>query len=194
LQCVDNFIGGHHPISLQGQCGKAAAQGNATAQYHLGLSLVNGHGTPTNVTEGAQWYRKAADAGSTSATATLVRLARAFGNDLGVPEATGAGASTPAGVFRVGGDVLAPAAIKRVEPDYSKQALKAKLQGTVLVQIIIDEAGMPTHLTVLRSLGLGLDEKALEAVKQWRFSPATKGGKPVAVLATIEVNFRLGKR
>ncbi len=172
---------------------KSAEMGSDLGMNGLGMMYEAGRGAPQDSAEAIRWYRRAADAGSTSVRAILVRLARAFGNDLGVPEGTGAAASTPAGVFRIGGDVSAPAAITRVEPNYSKQALKAKLQGTVLIQIVIDEAGLPTNVKVVRSLGLGLDEKAIEAVKQWRFSPAMKDGRPVAVFATIEVNFQLRK-
>ena len=60
-----------------------------------------------------------------------------------------------------------------------------------MLSVIIDSTGKPTNLKVLRPLGLGLDEKAIEAVQKWRFRPGTKEGKPVAVYATIEVNFRL---
>jgi protein TonB len=61
----------------------------------------------------------------------------------------------------------------------------------VVLSVIIDASGKPTNLKVLRALGLGLDEKAIEAVQKWRFRPGTKEGKAVAVYATIEVNFRL---
>jgi TonB family protein len=61
----------------------------------------------------------------------------------------------------------------------------------VVLSVIIDATGKPTNLKVVRPLGLGLDEKAIDAVRKWRFRPGTKEGKPVAVFATIEVNFRL---
>jgi len=78
-----------------------------------------------------------------------------------------------------------------VEPEYSEEARKAKWQGTVVLTVIVDEAGRPSHVSVLRSLGLGLDQKAIDAVSQWRFKPGLKDGKAVPVIATIEVNFRL---
>ena len=78
-----------------------------------------------------------------------------------------------------------------MEPEYSEEARKAKWQGTVVLTVIVDEAGRPSHVSVLRSLGLGLDQKAIDAVSQWRFKPGLKDGKAVAVIATIEVNFRL---
>ncbi len=87
-----------------------------------------------------------------------------------------------------------PRAIHTVEPAYSEEARHARFQGTVILQIIVDESGRATHISVLRSLGLGLDEKAVEAVARWRFSPAMKKGRPVAMWATVEVNFRLYQR
>jgi periplasmic protein TonB len=95
------------------------------------------------------------------------------------------------GVQRVGHGVTAPALLHKVEPEYSEEARKAKYQGTVTLYVEVDPTGKATHIRVLRSLGLGLDEKAIQAVSKWRFSPGTKDGKPVSVAATIEVNFRL---
>ncbi len=95
------------------------------------------------------------------------------------------------GFFRIGGGVSAPSVLSKVEPEYSEEARKAKWQGTVVVSVIVDEFGRPRNVRVQRSLGLGLDQKAVEAVSQWRFKPGLKDGKPVPVMATIEVNFRL---
>jgi periplasmic protein TonB len=79
----------------------------------------------------------------------------------------------------------------KVEPEYSEEARAAKWQGTVVLSLVVDEQGHPQDLKVLRSLGMGLDEKAMEAVAQWRFKPGMKDGKAVPVMATIDVNFRL---
>lgn len=95
------------------------------------------------------------------------------------------------GILKIGGDVAPPSLIHKVEPAYSEEARAAKFQGTVVVSVEISADGVPQRLRVLRGLGLGLDEKALDAIAQWRFKPATKQGQPVAVAATIEVNFRL---
>jgi TonB family protein len=99
----------------------------------------------------------------------------------------------PPGVFRIGGEVTAPSVLFKVEPKYSKQALKAKLDGTVVLYVEVGPDGQPHNMRVVRSLGMGLDEKAIDAVEQWKFRPGYKGGKPVTVAATIEVNFRLLK-
>ena len=103
----------------------------------------------------------------------------------------GEGGGVGGGVFRVGGGVTAPALLFKVEPEYSEEARKAKYQGTVVLYVEVDASGHARNLRVVRSLGLGLDEKAIEAVKKWKFKPGYKDGKPVTVAATIEVNFRL---
>jgi TonB family protein len=103
----------------------------------------------------------------------------------------GEGGGVGGGVFRVGGGVTAPSLLFKVEPEYSEEARKAKYQGTVVLYVEVDPSGKARNLRVIRSLGLGLDEKAIEAVNKWRFKPGYKDGRPVTVAATIEVNFRL---
>ena len=103
----------------------------------------------------------------------------------------GRGGGVGGGAYRIGGGVSAPQLLFKVEPEYSEEARKAKFQGTVVLYIVVDEKGLPRDVKVVRPLGLGLDEKALEAVTKWRFKPGYKDGRPVAVVATIEVNFRL---
>jgi TonB family protein len=94
-------------------------------------------------------------------------------------------------VVKVGGGTSAPKLISKQEPEYSEEARAAKLQGTVVLRVIIGSDGQPYGLTLVQSLGLGLDEQAAEAVSQWKFMPGTRDGMPVSVEATIEVNFRL---
>lgn len=93
--------------------------------------------------------------------------------------------------FRIGGDISAPRVALKVEPDYSEEARRSRFEGTVVLFVVVDKNGAPRDLKVIRSLGLGLDEKAIEAVEKWKFNPGKKDDKPVAVQATIEVNFRL---
>ena len=85
---------------------------------------------------------------------------------------------------RIGNGVSQPVPIFRPDPDYSEQARKAKYQGTVILAIIVDENGEPTHIRVVKPLGMGLDEKAIEAVEKWRFRPGMKDGNPVKYLPT----------
>jgi len=103
----------------------------------------------------------------------------------------GEGGGVGGGVYKVGGGVTAPVLLHKIEPEYSEEARKAKYQGTVLLYIEVSPDGRATNIKVARSLGLGLDEKAIEAVRQWKFKPGYKNGQPVTVAATIEVNFRL---
>jgi len=94
-------------------------------------------------------------------------------------------------VSRVGNGVSPPAATFRPEPQYSEEARAAKIQGGVMLQMVIDSTGHPTRLRVLEGAALGLDEKAIETVLTWRFKPAMRDEKPVNVLAQVQVNFRL---
>jgi TonB family protein len=103
----------------------------------------------------------------------------------------GSGGNMGGGAYRIGGGVSPPSILFKVEPEYSEEARKAKFQGTVLLFVVVDEKGNPRDIKILRPLGLGLDQKAVEAVEKWKFSPGKKDGKPVPVQAQIEVNFRL---
>jgi periplasmic protein TonB len=114
-----------------------------------------------------------------------------IGSGRGPGVGPGYGGGIGGGVYRVGGGVSAPRAIYDPDPEYSEEARKAKHQGTVVLSVIIGPDGRPKDLRVQRSLGMGLDEKAIEAVRKWRFEPAMKNGQPVAVQVNIEVNFRL---
>jgi TonB family protein len=93
--------------------------------------------------------------------------------------------------YRVGGSVSAPVLLSKTEPEYSDEARKAKLQGVSMLSVRISPEGKATDIHVVRRLGMGLDRKAIECVKRWRFQPGMKGATPVMVEATIEVNFRL---
>ena len=99
----------------------------------------------------------------------------------------------PAGSYGIGNGVSPPTIVSKVEPEYSELARTARREGEVVLQTVVDENGLPQNIHVIRSLGFGLDEKAIEAVQKWRFKPAIKNGKPVALLSTIEVNFPLLK-
>jgi TonB family protein len=103
----------------------------------------------------------------------------------------GSGGGIGGGVFRVGGGVSSPELVFKVEPEYSEQARKAKYQGTVVLNLVVQRDGTVRDIRILTSLGMGLDEKAIEAVKQWRFRPGLRQGAAVDVFATVEVTFRL---
>lgn len=103
----------------------------------------------------------------------------------------GLGGGVGGGIYNVGGGVSAPRAIYKPEPEYSPEARQAKYQGTVVLSLVVGSDGKPHNVQVARSLGMGLDEKAMEAVQQWRFEPAMKDGRRVAVAVNVEVSFRL---
>jgi TonB family protein len=109
------------------------------------------------------------------------------GNGYGPGEGGGGGG----GLYHVGGGVSAPIVIHSVDPEFSDEARRSKYQGVCLISIIVDAQGNPQNPRVVRTLGMGLDEKALEAIKQFKFKPALKDGKPVPVPITVEINFRL---
>jgi protein TonB len=109
------------------------------------------------------------------------------GNGLG----PGSGGNTGGGTYQIGGDVSAPQLIYQVDPEFSEEARKAKFQGEVLVHLIVDATGRPTNVRVIRPVGMGLDEKAREAVAQYKFRPAKKGGQAVPVELNVAVNFQI---
>ncbi|HEX4279040.1 MAG TPA: energy transducer TonB [Bryobacteraceae bacterium] len=103
----------------------------------------------------------------------------------------GSGGGIGGGVYKVGGGVSQPSVLFKVDPEYSEEARKAKYSGTVALAVVVDVEGHARDIHVIKSLGMGLDEKAIEAVEKWKFKPGMKGGQAVNVRATIEVNFRL---
>lgn len=109
------------------------------------------------------------------------------GNGIG----PGSGGNMGGGLRRIGGGVSAPVVLFAPEPEFSEEARKAKVAGNVLVYLQVDVNGRPTHVRVLRGIGLGLDEKAMEAVRQYKFKPAMENGHPVAVEMNVEVNFQI---
>lgn len=103
----------------------------------------------------------------------------------------GEGGGTGGGIFHVGGGVSPPRQIYAPEPEFSEEARKAKYQGVCTLGLIVGTDGRPSNIRVLSSLGMGLDEKAIEAVKMWKFEPAMKDGHPVRVEIAVEVDFHL---
>lgn len=113
------------------------------------------------------------------------------GSGTGPGVGPGTGGGYGGGVYRVGGGVSAPRVLYDPDPEYSEEARQAKYQGTVILWVVIGPDGRAQQIRVSRALGMGLDEKAIEAVRKWRFQPAEKDGHPVAVQVNVEVNFRL---
>ena len=96
-------------------------------------------------------------------------------------------------VYKIGKDVSAPVPLKTVQAEFPKSShgVKEKMEGIILVRMVVDEKGLPRDPRVVRSLQPDYDAEALKAVKQYRFKPAMRKGKPVAVALSIEINFKL---
>jgi periplasmic protein TonB len=130
-------------------------------------------------------------------TSTLIGSSMGNGSGTGIGSGSGSGLGPGSGgnfgggVEQVGGGVSGPIPIYTPEPEFSEEARKAKTAGNVLVNLIVDENGMPQNVHVTRGIGMGLDEKAVEAVKLYRFKPGRKNGKPVKVYLNVEVNFQI---
>jgi periplasmic protein TonB len=93
-------------------------------------------------------------------------------------------------VYRVGGGVKPPRAVVHPSAEFSDEARKNGTTGTVLLTVVVTSKGDVTQIRISKSLGSGLDEKAIEAVRQWKFKPATKDGQPVSVQVSMEMAFR----
>ena len=113
------------------------------------------------------------------------------GSGTGPGVGPGRGGGIGGGVYRVGGGVSAPRPIYSPDPEYSEEARKAKYQGTVVVWVIVGPDGRTRDIRIQRSLGMGLDEKAIAAIHTWKFEPARKDGVAVAVQVSVEITFRL---
>jgi protein TonB len=133
--------------------------------------------------------------GAPNSTLNGVSMGNGSGSGIGSGNGSGigpgSGGNMGGGVFHVGGSVKPPQLTFQVDPEFSEEARKAKFSGNVVVNLIIDENGAPSHVRCLRDIGMGLCDKAVEAVRQYKFKPATQNGKAVKVDMNIEVNFQI---
>jgi TonB family protein len=114
------------------------------------------------------------------------------GRGTGIGNGTGSGVGgNGSGVYSVGNGTTPPTVLSKVDPEYSEEARKARYSGSVMLSIVVNTEGKAEEIKVVKSLGMGLDEKAIEAVQKWRFTPGKNKGVAVKVRAQIEVNFRL---
>jgi protein TonB len=127
--------------------------------------------------------------GGGAGTGTGTGVGPGSGSGLG----PGSGGGTGGGAFRPGNGVTLPRVLREVKPQYTSDAMRAKVQGTVLLECIVRPDGSVGDVQVVRSLDstFGLDVEAIKAAKQWRFSPGTRLGEPVPVVVTIELTFTL---
>jgi TonB family protein len=107
------------------------------------------------------------------------------------PAKSAAAAANGDGIYSVGNGTIPPSVISKVNPDYSEEAQAAKLSGSVILSLVVNTNGEAEDIKIVRGLGMGLDQKAIEAVRKWRFNPGINKGVPVKVRAQIEVNFRI---
>jgi protein TonB len=131
------------------------------------------------------------------ASSPLVGMSMGDGTGTGMGRGHGAGigpgsdGNIGGGVKQIGGGVSAPVLVYGVEPEFSEEARKAKVSGNVMVNLWVDEKGNPLHVHVVKGIGMGLDERAVAAVRLYRFKPAMENGKPVTVEMNIEVTFQI---
>jgi periplasmic protein TonB len=133
--------------------------------------------------------------GAPNSTLRGVSLGNGTGTGIGSGNGSGigpgSGGNTGGGVMHIGGGVSKPVVLYQVEPEFSEEARKAKFSGKVTVFLWVGTDGKPSHVQVVQGIGMGLDEKAVEAVRQYRFRPAMKDGKPVQVDLYVDVNFQI---
>jgi protein TonB len=164
---------------------KLAVTPTVVADMKLPQSPMPNLGTPTGPTVTVASNGSGSGGGIGSGSGGGVGSGK--GNGIGA----GSGGNFGGGVYRPGNGVSPPEEIYSVEPEFSDEARKARYSGTVLVGLIVGADGLPHNAHIVRALGMGLDEKALEAVKQFRFKPGMKDGHPVACEISIEITFNL---
>jgi protein TonB len=127
--------------------------------------------------------------GGGAGTGAGSRIGSGTGSGLG----PGSGGGTGGGVYRPGNGVTLPRLLREVKPNYTSEAMRAKIQGTVLLECVVNTSGDVTEIKILRSLDptFGLDQEAIKAARQWRFAPGTRLGEPVPVIVSIELSFTL---
>ena len=119
------------------------------------------------------------------------------GQGSGIGEGTGSGigpgsgGGTGGGPYRPGAGITAPAIVREVKPDYTEEGRRRRIEGDVVVEIVVKSDGSVGNVKLLQGLGAGLDERAVEAVRQWRFSPARRYGTPVDVIVEVAMEFKL---
>ena len=122
-------------------------------------------------------------------------LGQGLGGGIGAGQGNGAGPGSGGGygggLMNVGGGVAAPEVIHSVEPEFTEDARRANFQGSVSIRLIVDSQGNPQDVQLVRHLGMGLDEKAIDAVRQYKFKPAMYQGHPVSVQIVIDMDFHL---
>jgi protein TonB len=133
------------------------------------------------------------ESGDASSQSTGSGSGTGAGSGTGSGLGQGSGGGTGGGVYRPGSGIINPRVVREVKPQYTADAMRAKVQGTVLLECVVLPDGTVGKVDVVKSLDstFGLDQEAVKAARQWRFQPGTRFGEPVAVLVTIELTFTL---
>ena len=180
----------NYPIALAWYS-RAANAGDSEAQTDIGYLYEQGLGVTQDYAKALDWYRKAAAQGNADAERSIGSL---FEKGLGVQqdpsEAQNWYKKANEHVLLPGG-IRPPHVLFSPEPEYSDEASKAKFQGTCVLSLMVDVDGTPRDIKVVKSLGKGLDEKAIDAIKTWKFEPATRNGVPVKTQIEVAVDFHL---
>jgi protein TonB len=156
-----------------------------------GLGAGEAGGEPGGVEGGVAGGTEGGVVGRTLGGVPGGELGGTLGGVVGAPVVEATPEPRPAGPVRVGGQIKAPAKVRNVAPAYPPMARHARVEGTVILEATIDAQGRVTGVKVLRGIPL-LDDAAVDAVRQWVYSPTTLNGTPVPVVMTVTVNFRLG--
>ena len=170
---------------------RATDKGDSEAQNAIGYLYQQGRGVTQDYAKAMAWYRKAADQGNAQAESNIGSL---YEKGLGVPQDRSeaeAWYKQAANHTPLPGGIRPPRVIYSPDPGYSEEASKAKFEGTCVLSLIVGTDGNARDIKVERSIGKGLDEKAIDAIKTWKFEPGTKDGVPVATQIDIEVTFHL---
>ncbi len=183
---------------------KAAEQAYSHAQIALGMLYAKGQGVLQDYVQAHMWLILASAEGVIEASKERDKLAEKM-TPVQIAEAQRMAREwkpTPtqeqpqaiiSSTCSFCNGVSAPVVLYKVDPSYSEKALEKRIAGSVVLHIIVDSEGRARDIRVVRGLGLGLDEKAIEALQQWKFHPGYRDGQPVSTPATIEMNFRIGK-
>lgn len=126
-------------------------------------------------------------AGGGTGSGQGVGLGRGDGAGIGA----GSGGGTGGGPYRPGSGITAPAIVHEVKPDYTEEGRRRNIEGDVVLEIVVRSDGAIGSVKLLQGLGAGLDQRAVEAVRQWRFSPAKRYGTPVDVIVEVAMEFKL---
>jgi len=128
-----------------------------------------------------------AGTGGGSGTGQGAGIGEGDGSGLG----KGSGGGTGGGPYRPGSGISAPAIIREVKPDYTEEGRRRAIEGDVVLEIVVRADGSVGNVKLLQGLGAGLDQRAMEAVREWKFSPARRYGTPVDVIVEVAMEFKL---